>query len=186
MSGRVKLGVKKRFGHWNSSPGQCSRPQAAGVGRVFGQCSQTLGLTFGWASAGLGGACGSLPTWVILWVFLEIPVSPKQPAFWRSPLGLLMPLWLDSRFPSKFLFLVANHNFNLLSLLHLMFPFSCFFPTGLLWFLSFQDPYLLLFLHPFSFFKRRSSIPSAATSVRLLSVLWKLGAQTKEEQKEGR
>lgn len=129
-----------------------------------------------WISANLGYSV----------VFLEIPVSPKQPAFWRSPLGLLMPLWLDSRFPSKFLFLVANHNFNLLSLLHLMFPFSCFFPTGLLWFLSFQDPYLLLFLHPFSFFKRRSYIPSAAISVRLLSVLWKLGAQTKEEQQEER
>jgi len=47
MSGRVKLGVKKRFRHWNSSPGQCSRPQAAGAGIVFGQCSQTLGLFLG-------------------------------------------------------------------------------------------------------------------------------------------
>ena len=55
-----------------------SAPNAARVQRVFGQCSQTHGLIFGWScvepGVGFDDLYQCLPTWDILWCFLaEIP-----------------------------------------------------------------------------------------------------------------
>lgn len=74
---RVTLGDSKRLftssegrGHGTGSPGQSSRPQAAGTQGAFGQQSQTFGLMFGWCcvepGVGLHDPCGSVPAWDVL------------------------------------------------------------------------------------------------------------------------
>lgn len=74
-SGEAQVGVPERFwtrgrlGPGTGSPGL--QPWAARVQRVFGQCSQTQGLNFGWTCAEPrvehGDPCGSLPIQDVLW-----------------------------------------------------------------------------------------------------------------------
>ena len=88
-----RLRIRKRFftRGW-SGPGidflgQWSQPQAARVQEAFGQCSQTLGLNFGWScvetEVRCDGSYRSFPTQDILFCSMKVPIltliSPPQP-----------------------------------------------------------------------------------------------------------